>query len=133
RCPRPRKRSWPRLLDDDRCGRLWKTRSLVFQAAVDGALSVHGRGSVHTVYGLTNDVSEFPPLDGTLPAASRAATTPHFRWEPREVRRRCKTSRIRRRIAVGTWLGRRERTGCYRVRGATTIREGRLQSQPDCS
>jgi hypothetical protein len=26
---------------------VWKTRSVVFQAAVDGALSVHGCGSVH--------------------------------------------------------------------------------------
>jgi hypothetical protein len=64
RCPRPRKRSSPRSRDEgNRCGRLWKTLC-VFQAAVDGVLSVHGCGSVHAVVELRESVRVLHHLTG---------------------------------------------------------------------
>ena len=47
----------------NRCGRLWKPLC-GFQAAVDGALSVHGCGSVHAVVELREDVRDLHHLTG---------------------------------------------------------------------
>ena len=46
---------------------LWETRR-VFQAAVDGALTVHGRGSVHADT-LTDGATNFHHLTGHYPGA----------------------------------------------------------------
>jgi hypothetical protein len=46
---------------------LWKTCSVVFQAAVDGALSVHSCASVHAVVELKDGVRELHHLTGHYP------------------------------------------------------------------
>jgi hypothetical protein len=56
-------------MKNNRCGRSWKTRLVVFQAAVDGALSVHGCDSVHAVVELREDVRDLHHLTGHYPMA----------------------------------------------------------------
>jgi hypothetical protein len=62
---------------------LVENRSVVFQEAVDGALSVHGLVSVHAVVNSGEMLDQFPPLDGTLPVYFPHPGTPS---KPREVR-----------------------------------------------
>ena len=53
-------------------GRLWKAALQGFPRGGGRCFSVHGLGSVHAVFELTNEATEFPPLDGTLPPEDRA-------------------------------------------------------------
>ena len=57
---------------EDRCRRLW-TPLCGFQAAVDGALPVHGCGSVHAVVELREDTTELHHLTGHYPHRSASA------------------------------------------------------------
>ena len=68
------RRFWPRLRKAGTrgVGACGKAALQGFPRGGGRCFSVHGLGSVHAVFALTNEATEFPPLDGTLPLEDRA-------------------------------------------------------------